>query len=168
MPVRPTWASRAPPACRRCFAAVTPKTRCRSRLPSRSIAAFSRAVRPSPRQAALQGVVGPAVEIKRPEPVIVSDPSPLRPDVLAAVTKTVHSLYPGVPIAPKLEPYATDGALFRSVGIPTYGVSEIFMKDSDDFRHGLNERLPVKSFYDGLEFWYLLLKEVAAPKPLAG
>jgi hypothetical protein len=32
----------------------------------------------------------------------------------------------------------------------------------------LNERQPVKSFYDGLEFWYLLLKEVAAAKPLAG
>jgi acetylornithine deacetylase/succinyl-diaminopimelate desuccinylase-like protein len=57
--------------------------------------------------------------------------------------------------------------LFRSVGIPTYGVSEVFMKDSDDFRHGLNERLPVKSFYDGLEFWYLLLKEVGAPRPPA-
>ena len=41
------------------------------------------------------------------------------------------------------------------------------MKDSDDFRHGLNERLPVKSFYDGLEFWYLLLKEVGAPRPPA-
>jgi acetylornithine deacetylase/succinyl-diaminopimelate desuccinylase-like protein len=125
-------------------------------------------VTPDTIQAALQGVVGPGVEIKLPWPVIVSDPSPLRPDVLAAVTKTVHNLHPGVPIAPKLEPYATDGAVFRSVGIPTYGVSEVFMKDSDDFRHGLNERQPVKSFYDGLEFWYLLLKEVAAAKPLAG
>jgi acetylornithine deacetylase/succinyl-diaminopimelate desuccinylase-like protein len=118
-------------------------------------------------QAALQGVVGPAVEIRLPVPVIISDPSPLRPDVLAAVTGTVHSLYPGLPVVPKLEPYATDGAIFRAVGIPTYGVSEVFMKDSDDFRHGLNERLPVKSFYDGLEFWYRLLKDVASPQPPA-
>ena len=35
--------------------------------------------------------------------------------------------------------------------IPTYGTSETFIKDSDSFAHGLNERLPVKSFYDGLE-----------------
>jgi acetylornithine deacetylase/succinyl-diaminopimelate desuccinylase-like protein len=124
-------------------------------------------VSPDTIQAALQAVVGPKVEIKMPYQPILSQPSPLRPDVLAAVTKTVHSFYPGLPIAPKLEPYATDGALFRSVGIPTYGVSEVFMKDSDDFRHGLNERLPVKSFYDGLEFWYLLLKEVGAPRPPA-
>jgi acetylornithine deacetylase/succinyl-diaminopimelate desuccinylase-like protein len=119
-------------------------------------------------QATLQRVVGPKVEIKLPVPVIFSHASPLRPDVLAAVTNTVHTFYPGIPIVPKQESGASDGAVFRSVGIPTYGVSEVFIKDSDVFAHGLNERLPVKSFYDGLEFWYVLLKEIASPKPLAG
>ena len=50
---------------------------------------------------------------------------------------------------------------FRAAGIPTYGVSDTFIKDSDDFAHGLNERLPVKSFYDGLEYWYVLMKDLA-------
>jgi len=30
--------------------------------------------------------------------------------------------------------------------------------------HGLNERLPVKSFYNGLEMWYLLIKDLAGKK----
>ena len=56
---------------------------------------------------------------------------------------------------------ATDGLVFRSVGIPTYGVDPTFIRDKDAFAHGLNERLPVKSFYDGLEMWYLLIKDLA-------
>jgi acetylornithine deacetylase/succinyl-diaminopimelate desuccinylase-like protein len=34
------------------------------------------------------------------------------------------------------------------------------MKKSDSFSHGLNERLPVKSFYDSLQIWYLLVKDL--------
>ena len=49
---------------------------------------------------------------------------------------------------------------FRAAGIPTYGVGGMFMKDSDAFSHGLNERVPVKGFYDGLDYWYVLLKDV--------
>ncbi|MGZ5428676.1 MAG: M20/M25/M40 family metallo-hydrolase, partial [Thermoanaerobaculia bacterium] len=86
------------------------------------------------------------------------------PDVLAAVTKAVHARHPGVPVAPDQESGGTDGRLFRAAGIPTYGVSETFIKDSDVFAHGLNERMPVKSFYDGLEHWYVLVKEVAGPR----
>ena len=49
----------------------------------------------------------------------------------------------------------------RGIGIPTYGVGAGFIKDSDDFMHGLNERVPVKSFYDYLDFWYVLVKNLA-------
>jgi acetylornithine deacetylase/succinyl-diaminopimelate desuccinylase-like protein len=83
---------------------------------------------------------------------------------VAAVTTAVHVRHPGVPIVPVQESGASDGIYFRSVGIPTYGVGESFIKDSDAFAHGLNERLPVKSFYDGLEHWYVLLKELSASK----
>ena len=113
-------------------------------------------------QAALQKVVGPKVEIKLPVRAPSSGESALRPDVRQIVTRTVHAFYPDVPIVPQQESGATDGAVFRQVGIPTYGTDQRFIKDSDDFAHGLNERLPVKSFYDGLEFWYLLLKGFAS------
>ena len=40
----------------------------------------------------------------------------------------------------------------------------MFIKDSDAFAHGLNERVPVQGFYDGLEHWYVLVKELAGPR----
>ena len=43
-------------------------------------------------------------------------------------------------MVPKQASGATDGLVFRSAGIPTYGVDATFMRDKDDFAHGLNER----------------------------
>ncbi|MFI5181442.1 MAG: M20/M25/M40 family metallo-hydrolase [Thermoanaerobaculia bacterium] len=114
-------------------------------------------------KAQLERLAGAGVTVTtlgRPQ---ASDASPLRPDVLEAVTKAVHARHPGVPISPYQESGGTDGIFFRAAGIPTYGVGETFIKDSDLFAHGLNERIPVTSFYDGLEHWYVLLKEVAGP-----
>lgn len=90
-----------------------------------------------------------------------SPASPLRDDVLAAVTRAVHANYPGTPIIPGMSLGATDGVFFRAAGIPTYGVSELFTKDSDDFAHGLNERIPVATFYNGLTHWRVLITELA-------
>lgn len=87
--------------------------------------------------------------------------SPLRDDVVAAVTTAAHSLHPDVPVIPYMAPYATDGKFTRAAGIPTYGVMGMFIRDQDSFSHGLNERVPVKSFYDALEYWYTLLQELA-------
>jgi carboxypeptidase PM20D1 len=68
----------------------------------------------------------------------------------------VHAGYPGVPVVPEMAAYATDGSVFRAAGIPTYGASSLFIKGSDEFSHGLNERISVASFYAGLEHWYVL------------
>ena len=95
---------------------------------------------------------------------IASDASPLRPDVVAAVTAAVHANYPNTPIIPGMSAGATDGVFYRAAGIPTYGVGEIFMKDSDDFSHGLNERVPVTSFYNGLTHWRILLTTLAGTR----
>jgi acetylornithine deacetylase/succinyl-diaminopimelate desuccinylase-like protein len=114
-------------------------------------------------KAQLQKLAGAGVLITTLGHPQESEVSPLRADVLAAVTKAVHARHPGVPISPYQESGGTDGLHFRAAGIPTYGVGESFIKDSDMFAHGLDERLPVASFYDGLEHWYVLLKEVAGP-----
>jgi len=39
-------------------------------------------------------------------------------------------------------------------GIPAYGVSGIFVDEDDIRAHGRDERVLVKSFYDGLDFMY--------------
>ncbi len=110
---------------------------------------------------ALAGVVGEGVEVKVDGEPMSSDASPLRNDVVSAVTRVVHKFYPGANIVPQQASGATDGLVFRAIGIPTYGVDPAFIKDKDAFAHGLNERIPVKSFYDGLEMWYLLVKDLA-------
>jgi acetylornithine deacetylase/succinyl-diaminopimelate desuccinylase-like protein len=112
---------------------------------------------------ALAGVVGEGVEVTVVGEPMSSDASPLRPDIVAAVTRVVHKFYPGANIVPQQTSGATDGLVFRSIGIPTYGVDPTFIRDKDAFAHGLDERLPVKSFYDGLEMWYLLVKDLAGP-----
>ena len=112
----------------------------------------------------LQQVVGDKIEVKVLGEPHSSPPSPMRSDVMAAVTRAVRASHPGVPIVPDMAPYATDGSVFRGAGIPTYGVSSVFMKEKDEFAHGLNERLPVAAFYAGLDHWYVLLTTLAGAK----
>jgi acetylornithine deacetylase/succinyl-diaminopimelate desuccinylase-like protein len=48
----------------------------------------------------------------------------------------------------------------RTAGIPTYGILGLFIRDSA-FAHGLNERVPVRSFFDALEYWHTIVAELA-------
>jgi acetylornithine deacetylase/succinyl-diaminopimelate desuccinylase-like protein len=92
-----------------------------------------------------------------------SPPSPIDDEVLAAVTAAVTTTQPGTTVIPFMSAYGTDGLEFRRAGIPTYGSSGVFIKASDIFNHGLNERLPVSSFFEGLEYWYALVTDLAGP-----
>jgi acetylornithine deacetylase/succinyl-diaminopimelate desuccinylase-like protein len=113
---------------------------------------------------ALQQAAGKDVEIKLVGEPLWSDASPLRPDLVKAVTRAVNAIQPGVPVVPLQTSGATDGLLFRAAGIPTYGIDGNFMKPDDDFSHGLNERIGVRSFYDSLKFWHVLLKDLAGKR----
>lgn len=77
-----------------------------------------------------------------------------------AVATGVERIRPGTPIIPYMAPYGTDGKEIRAGGIPTYGIMGVFMKDSDQFAHGLDERVPVRSFYDALEFWHVVIRRL--------
>jgi len=103
-------------------------------------------------QARLTEVVGnPAIKIVAINNPEASPVSEMRPDVMAAITRSIHKRQPGVPISPYLESGGTDGKVYRIAGIPTFATSGLFIRENEMFAHGLNERLPVKSFYDGLE-----------------
>ncbi len=92
---------------------------------------------------------------------VANPASPLRPDVMAAVGKAVHARYPGLPIVPSMSAGATDSMYFRALGVPSYGVGGLFMKASDDFSHGLDERAPVAAIDGALAHWDSLLKDLA-------
>jgi carboxypeptidase PM20D1 len=114
------------------------------------------------RQTIVKVLADPEAKVERQNDGAIDAPaSPLRPDVMAAVTKAVHARYPGLPVAPSMAAGATDSMFFRALGIPAYGVAGLFMKSSDDFAHGLNERAPVAAIDGALAHWEVLLKELA-------
>lgn len=61
-------------------------------------------------------------------------------------------LWPGVPVAPFMSAGATDGRFLMNAGIPTYGMSGMFATPSETNAHGFNEKLRVKSLYEGRAF----------------
>ena len=88
-------------------------------------------------------------------------PSPMRSDILAAVKASTAAEFPGVPVVPIMVVGATDGRFLRSAGIPCYGIQGFFF-DRDDIRfHGRDERMSVKSFYEGQAFLYDLVKRLS-------
>ncbi|HEY6388920.1 MAG TPA: M20/M25/M40 family metallo-hydrolase [Candidatus Acidoferrum sp.] len=87
--------------------------------------------------------------------------SPMRSDLLKAVSEITNSMWPGVPAVPIMVMGATDGRYLRATGIPCYGIQGFFM-DRDDIRfHGRDERLGVQSFYEGQAFLYELVKRLS-------
>jgi acetylornithine deacetylase/succinyl-diaminopimelate desuccinylase-like protein len=89
--------------------------------------------------------------------------SPMRPDILKAVTDATTASWPGVPVVPIMVMGATDGKALRIAGIPTYGIQGFFL-DRDDIRfHGRDERMGVQSFYEGQAFLYDLVKRLTKP-----
>jgi acetylornithine deacetylase/succinyl-diaminopimelate desuccinylase-like protein len=85
-----------------------------------------------------------------------SPPSPLTPELLAPIEQITKQMWPGVTVVPTMSTGATDGLYLRNAGIPVYGVSGLFYGET--FSHGMNERIPVESFYQGQEFLYRLVK----------
>lgn len=101
------------------------------------------------------------LEIETLDNPVASPASPINEEVTAAVTKAVHKQYPDIPIIPYMAPYGTDGKEMRLAGMPTYGVMGLFIKDEDEFAHGLNERVQVDVFFAALEYWYDMLTDLA-------
>jgi acetylornithine deacetylase/succinyl-diaminopimelate desuccinylase-like protein len=119
-------------------------------------------------EALVKVVDDPRVQISRVAGLagtgLINPPSPLRPDLMAALTKVSNEMWPGVPIVPVMDAGASDGAISRAAGIPTYGLPGLFMDVDDDRSHGRDERIRVSSFYDGVDFYYRLIKTLSTPQ----
>jgi acetylornithine deacetylase/succinyl-diaminopimelate desuccinylase-like protein len=92
---------------------------------------------------------------------VASDASPMRPDFVAAVTKAIHGVYPGVPVFPSMASGASDSMWFRHYGVPSYGASPMFIKDSEDFSHGLNERVPISNIGPAIDYYLSLIPDLS-------
>jgi acetylornithine deacetylase/succinyl-diaminopimelate desuccinylase-like protein len=61
-------------------------------------------------------------------------------------------------VVPVLQAAGTDAIYLAEAGIPTYGISGMFIDPDLSNVHGLNERIRVQSLYDGRDFLYSLVK----------
>ena len=91
------------------------------------------------------------------EPTL-SPPPPLSREILGPVETVSGEMWPGVPVVPALLAGATDGRFTINAGIPTYGVTGMFRDPDGGGVHGLNERIRVRSLYEGHEFLFRLVK----------
>jgi acetylornithine deacetylase/succinyl-diaminopimelate desuccinylase-like protein len=103
------------------------------------------------------------VSIKQISDLSAGPASPMRSDVLNAVTAATQKLWPGVQTVPIMVMGATDGRYLRVAGIPTYGVQGFFFDRNDIRFHGRDERMSVQSFYEGQTFLYALVKALSQP-----
>ncbi len=89
-------------------------------------------------------------------PVVL--PPPLTAAIMKPIEQVTHRIYPGIEVVPVLQAAGTDAVYFSESGIPTYGISGMFVDPDLGNVHGLNERIRVQSLYDGRDFLFSLVK----------
>ncbi len=113
-------------------------------------------------QAELQRVMADAqinVEIVRRRQG--SSPPQLTREIMRPVERAAARLWPGAPIVPTMSAGATDGRHLNNAGIPTYGMSGMFAVPGEGNAHGLNEKIRVRSVYEGREFLESVVRDHA-------
>jgi acetylornithine deacetylase/succinyl-diaminopimelate desuccinylase-like protein len=90
-----------------------------------------------------------------------SSPPRLTRQIMGPVERVAARMWPGVPIIPMMTPGATDGRYLNNAGIPTYGMSGMFSAPGETNAHGLNEKIRVRSLYEGRDFLEAIVREYA-------
>jgi len=104
------------------------------------------------------------IKVTRTTEAVVSAPSALHEEIMGAIATLTEEFWPGIPIIPTMSAGATDGSYLRNAGIPTYGHSGLGSELGDNRTHGRDERVLVKSFWQGQEYLYRLVKMLAGGK----
>ena len=134
-------------------------------LPQRAVANINCRIFPGTAPEAvrqrLQQLAGAKVMVTLPEPFPQSSTSPLLPELDAALRKAVDGRAKGLSIIPSMSAGTTDSLFFRASGIPSYGVSGLFMKPEDEYAHGLNERVPASAISPALDHYRTLIASLA-------
>jgi acetylornithine deacetylase/succinyl-diaminopimelate desuccinylase-like protein len=111
------------------------------------------------RTALVRALADDQITVTYPNEPTTSGPSALNGDLRSVIEKTAAEFWPGALIISTMSPGSTDGRHLRKAGIPTYGHSGLA---SDEVRaHGQDERILVKSFFEGTEYLYRLVKRLS-------
>lgn len=117
-------------------------------------------------RATLMRVIGDdkvSVTALNPDKPIAIAP-PLDPKVIEPMKAVAAKHFPGVPLIPGMAAGATDGLYFGPVKMAVYGVPGIFGDPDGGFAHGLNERIRVRSVYEGRDYLFDLVKTYVGVK----
>ena len=91
-----------------------------------------------------------------------SEASPLRPEFIRVFEQGIEEAWGDVPVYPSQSSGASDSMWYRALGVPSYGASASFIKESDEFAHGLNERIPLLNVTPGITYYMSVLKSLAS------
>ncbi len=97
-----------------------------------------------------------------PEYVVDAPASPFDREFVDAATRAVHAAFGEVPIIASQTSGASDSMWYRALGVPSYGASGTFSKSSDDYAHGLNERVPLGFVGQSINYYMTLLKDLTS------
>jgi acetylornithine deacetylase/succinyl-diaminopimelate desuccinylase-like protein len=104
-------------------------------------------------------VADPAVSVEATHPdKPLAIPPQLDPKVIGPMRELAARDFPGVPFAPSMSAGATDAVYLGPIHVPVYGVPGIFHDADGDGVHGLDERVRVRSLYDGRDYLFELVK----------
>ena len=112
--------------------------------------------------ATLKRLAGAKVTVTANQPVRpTAIPPALDPKIVEPATRIAAKHFPGVPLVPIMSTGATDGIFLQAIGIPVYGAPGIFVDPDMSGIHGLNERVSIKSLYEGRDYLFDLVKAYA-------
>jgi acetylornithine deacetylase/succinyl-diaminopimelate desuccinylase-like protein len=89
---------------------------------------------------------------------------PTKPDMFYEhFSKALITVNPDAAVVPFLFLASSDNSYFRNKKVPAYGIMPLELTaDLMETIHGSNERIPLKGLQDGINTYYLFLKEVLA------
>lgn len=132
-------------------------------LPQRAVATLSCRVMQGTTPEQVQETLAKAIGDEQVKVSIIrrrdgSSAPPLTDEIMGPIKAQAAKMWPGVPVAPLMIAGATDGRFLLNAGIPTYGLSGLFATTGETNAHGLNEKIRVKSLYEGRDFLDAVVK----------
>ncbi len=88
--------------------------------------------------------------------------SPYNPALVQSFEKALFKAWGKMPVIPMQASGASDSMWYRTLGVPSYGASGTFIKDADDFAHGLNERVSLSNIAPGIVYYDALMRDLAS------
>jgi acetylornithine deacetylase/succinyl-diaminopimelate desuccinylase-like protein len=91
--------------------------------------------------------------------------SSLTSDLYNSIVRASGVRFPGKPVIPLMSPWATDSSPLRMRNVQAYGLVPFPLTEADMGRiHADDERIPLDSFNQGIEYLYGIVTDFAAAK----